>query len=78
MKCKINKSLFEEGEAMSAAASAYATTTNTVGIGDPVPAGTSSLGSGDKFDNQFKMATKKAAPKKPKKRIKLNKVKKES
>jgi hypothetical protein len=53
MKCKINKSLFEDGEAMLAA-SAYATTTNTVGIGDPVPAGTSSLGSGDKFDNQFK------------------------
>lgn len=77
MKCKINKSLFEDGEAMSAA-SAYATTTNTVGIGDPVPAEISSLGSGDKFDNQFKMATKKAAPKKPKKRIRLNKVKKES
>lgn len=75
MKCKINKSLFEDGEAMLAA---YATTTNTVGIGAPVPAGTSSLGSGDKFDNQFKMATKKAAPKKPKKRIRLNKVKKES
>lgn len=67
MKCKISKKIFEDGETSGA----YATTMNTIGIGNPVPAGTNSIGSGDKFDcGKGKIAKKKG----PKKIIKLNKV----
>lgn len=67
MKCKISKKIFEDGETSGA----YATTMNTIGIGDPVPAGTNTLGSGDKFDNtKIKIAKKKG----PKKIIKLKNV----
>ena len=31
----------------------YNTPMNTVGVGDPVPFGMNSLGSGDRFDNGF-------------------------
>ena len=47
----------------------YQTPFNTVGIGNPVPAGTpnsNQAGSGDRFDNVFGMSKKKAAPKKKK------------
>lgn len=69
VKALIPKGLFEDGDTSGA----YATTVNTIGIGDPVPAGNDSLGSGDKFDNQFKMAIKKRSPevKKGKRRAKV-------
>lgn len=40
----------------------YQTLYNTVGIGNPIPAGRpgGSVGSGDRFDNTFKMATKRS------------------
>lgn len=66
MRVKIGKRIFEEGEA-----SAYATTMNTLGIGDPVPAANLSLGSGDKFDSPIgktPIAKKRRTPKKSSKR----------
>lgn len=57
IKALISKKIFEEGETSGA----YATLGNTIGIGDPVPASGNNLGSGDKFDNQFKMSTKKGS-----------------
>lgn len=65
MRVKIGKRIFEEGEA-----SAYATTMNTLGIGDPVPAANLSLGSGDKFDSLVSKspAKKRREPKKSTKR----------
>lgn len=56
MKALISKKVFEDGETSGA----YATTMNTVGIGDPTPAG-AGIGSGDLFTSTFKMAKKKSA-----------------
>lgn len=65
MRVKITKRIFEEGEA-----GAYATTMNTLGVGDPVPANNLSLGSGDKFDSLVNksLAKKRREPKKNTKR----------
>lgn len=38
---------------------AYNNAFNTLGVGDPVPAGENCCGSGDRFDGNKKIATKK-------------------